>query len=157
MLFLKCLWTGSFEWASTTPWRRAKRGTNWVSHPQRQSCSASLSLPVQPHVLVRQSRISTASGNWPCQKSMQYNKNNFQRDQAVQHKRSGEILQSRCWGRLDHHFLQQLALPIVGRQPESISEKATLFRWLTDYVGLHEEEHWPPNQNLLCMQRIGVT
>lgn len=88
--------------------------------------------PVQPYVLVRQSHISTASGNWPCQKSMPYNIKIIFREirlfKDIQQKRSGKILQSRCWGRLDHPFLQQLALSIVGRQPESISEKATLFR-----------------------------
>lgn len=161
MLFLKCLRTGFFEWASTTPWMRVKHGTNGVSHLQTQSCSTSLSLPVQPHVLVRQSRISTASGYRPCQKSMWYNIKNIFREirlfKDIWHQGSSAILQLRCWGRLDHPFLQQLALSTVGRPPESISKKAIPFRWFTDYIGLHGEEHWPPNQCLLCsfcMQRI---
>ena len=152
ILFVKCLWTGSFEWASMTPWRRTKHRTNRVSHLQKPFCSASPSLPAQLHALDRQSCISTASRNQPYQKHMWYNiKNIFSEIRLfkdVWHKGSSEILQPRCWGRL--------ALSTVGRQPESISKKATLFGWLIDYVGLCGEEHWPPNKSLcsFCMQRI---
>lgn len=46
----------------------------------------------------------------------------------IWHKGVIEILQPRCWGRPDHYFLQQLALSTAGWLPESISEKAALFR-----------------------------
>lgn len=141
ILFLKCLWTGSFEWASMISWTVSKHGIN------RQFCSASPCLPVQLHILVRQSHISMASWNWPCQKSIWYNIKIIFREiklfKGICHKGSSNVLQLRCWGSLDHPFLA-LALLTVRRLPESIRKKAILFRWLTNYTKLNREDHWLP-------------
>lgn len=95
--------------------------------------SVLLCSPVTPSAAACSGQAATyfLSGNRPGQKLHGITKIIFREIwlfKDIQHKGSGGILWARCWRRLDHPSVVQLALLIVGRQPESISKKAILFK-----------------------------
>lgn len=91
-------------------------------------------------------------GNQTCCKSAWHGNNHFKRDQAAQ----GWPAQRKRWnskasvfGKAGPPFVCQLALPVVGKKPESISKKATLCKQLTEYTGKLKEHQSPEQSSLL--------